>query len=126
MAKKDEELAQVQRQLLEVLGRRPKPVQPQHMGPQIVINNHDNDPNVLFVRFRKRRPKGFTRKEDPLTAEDWLAHTKNIFDLFQCTGRQQVHLAASMFTGLTDIWWKTLKDGYQNIANDTAWTTFKE
>ena len=31
-----------------------------------------------------------------------------------------------MFTGLADIWWKTLKDGYQNIANDTAWTTFKE
>ena len=33
MAKKDEELAQVQRQFLEVLGRRPEPVQPQHMGP---------------------------------------------------------------------------------------------
>ena len=28
MAKKDEELAQVQRQFLEVLGRRPEPVQP--------------------------------------------------------------------------------------------------
>ena len=54
MAKKDEELAQVQRQLLEVLSRRPKLVQHQHTGPQIVINNRDNDPNVLFERFRKR------------------------------------------------------------------------
>ena len=31
-----------------------------------------------------------------------------------------------MFTDLADIWWKTIKDDYQNIANDTAWTIFKE
>ena len=31
-----------------------------------------------------------------------------------------------MFIGLADIWWKTVKDRYQNIANDDAWTTFKE
>ena len=82
------------------------------MGPRIVINNRDNDLNVLFERFRKRGPKEFTGKEDPLTVDDWLAHTKNISHLFQCTGRQQVHLAASMFIGLADIWWKTLKDDY--------------
>ena len=35
-------------------------------------------------------------------------------------------MAASMFIGLADIWWKTLKDSYQNVANDTAWTKFKE
>ena len=87
MAKKDEELAQVQRQLLEVLGRRPEPIQPQHMDPQIVINNCDNDPNVLFKRFRKRGPKEFIGKEDHLTADDWMAHIENIFDLFQCTSR---------------------------------------
>ena len=86
MAKKDEELAQVQRQLLEVLGRRPEPMQAQPMGPQIVINNRDKDPNVLFKCFRKRDPKEFTGKQDPLTADDWLAPTKNIFDLFRCTG----------------------------------------
>ena len=126
MAKKDEELAQVQRQLLEVLGRRPEPVQHQHTSPQIVINNRDKDPNVLFKRFRKRGPKELIGKEDPLTADDWLAHTENMFDLFECTGKQQVHLEASMFIGLEDIWWKTLKDGYQDIGNDTAWAIFKE
>ena len=82
MAKKDEELAQVQRQLMEVLGRRQEHVQHQHMGLQIVINNRDKDLNMLFERFRKRGPKEFTGKEDPLTADDWLAHTKNIFNLF--------------------------------------------
>ena len=61
-----------------------------------------------------------------MTADDWFAHTENIFDLFECTGRQQVHLVASMFTGLADIWWKALKDSYQDIANDIAWATFKE
>lgn len=60
-----------------------------------------------------------------MTADDWLAHTNNIFDLFECKGKQQVHLVASMFTGLADIWRKTLKDGYQDIANDIAWATFK-
>ena len=125
MAKKDEELAQDQRQLLEVLGRGPEPVQHQHTGPQIVINNRDKDPNILFEHFHKRGPKEFTGKEDPLTVDDWLAHTENIFDFFECTGKQQFHLAASMFTGLADIWWKTLKDGYHDIANDTAWTSFK-
>ena len=108
------------------MGRRLEPVQHQHTGPQIVINNRDHDPNVLFECFRKRGPKEFTGKEDPLTIDDWLAHIENIFDLFECTDRQQVHLAASMYTGLADIWWKTLKDGYQSITNDTAWTTFKE
>ena len=101
-------------------------MQPPHMGPQIVIENRDHDPNVLFERFRKGGPKEFTEQEDPLTADDWLAHSKNIFDLFRCTGRQQVHLAASMFTSLAYIWWKTLKDSYQNIENDTTWTAFKE
>ena len=81
---------------------------------------------MLFECFRKRGPKEFTGKEDPLTADDWLAHTENIFNLFECTGKQQVHLAASIFTGLADIWWKTLKDSYQDIANDIAWATFKE
>ena len=70
MVKKDEELAQVQRQLLEVLGRRPQPVQHQHTGPQIVINNRDKDLNNLFERFRKRGPKEFTDMEDPLTTDD--------------------------------------------------------
>ena len=101
-------------------------MQPPHMRPQIVIQNRDHDPNVLFERFRKRGSKEFTGQEDPLTANDWLAHTENIFDLFRCTGRQQVHLAASIFTGMADIWRKALNDGYQNIANDDAWTTFKE
>ena len=81
---------------------------------------------MLFENFRKRGPKEFTGQENPLVVDDWLSHTENIFDLFRCTGRQQVHLATSMFTGLADIWWKTLKDGYQNIANDDTWTTFKE
>ncbi|XXG72574.1 hypothetical protein AAC387_Pa07g1641 [Persea americana] len=92
-----------------------------HMGPQIVIQSRDYDhPNVLFEIFRKSGPKEFTGQEDPLTADDWLTHMENIFNLFRCTGRQKVHLATSMFTGLADIWWKMLKDGYQNIANHQA------
>ena len=60
MARKDEEhtreMAQMQRQLLEVLERRPEPAPAQAPGPQIVINNREHDPNALFERFRKRGP----------------------------------------------------------------------
>ena len=49
MAKKDEdharEMNQVQRQLLEVLEKRPEPAPAQPLGTQIVFNNRWNDPN---------------------------------------------------------------------------------
>ena len=55
MTKKDEdharEMAQVQRQLLEVLERRPELVQAPPPGTQVVFNNRGNDPNDLFRRF---------------------------------------------------------------------------
>ncbi|KAJ8633208.1 hypothetical protein MRB53_026544 [Persea americana] len=66
MAKKNEKMAQVQRQLLEVLERRPQPPPMSPLGMNIVINNKDHDPNVLFERFRKRGPKEFSSQEDPL------------------------------------------------------------
>lgn len=91
MAKKDEdharEIAQVQRQLLKVLERRPEPAPAQPTCTQIVINNRGNDPNALFEHFLKRDPKGFTRQEGPLAADDWPVHTENIFDVLRCTGR---------------------------------------
>ena len=83
MAKKDEdharEMAQMQRQLLEVLERRPEPGPAQPPGPQIVMNNLEHDPNALFEHFRKRGPKEFTGHEDPLAVDDWLEHMENIF-----------------------------------------------
>lgn len=94
------EMQEMQRQLLEVLQRRPEPVQAQ---PAIVINQREHDPNALFEKFRKRGPKEFFGTEDPLAADDWLEHTENIFEIFQCTGRERVQLATSLFTGSADI-----------------------
>ena len=51
LAKKDEEMAQVQRQLLEVLQNRPQPLRRQPGGPNIIINNRYQDPNILFTRL---------------------------------------------------------------------------
>ena len=112
---------------MEVLQNRPQP-QPQPLQPlcpNIVINNRDHDPNVLLERFRKRGPKEFSGQEDPLDADDWLVNTEKIFDVFICTDRQKVHLTASLFYGLTDTWWQTVKEPYQTKANETAWETFK-
>ena len=129
MARKDEEhareMAMMQRQLLEVLERKPELAPAQSLGPQIVINNREHDPNALFERFRKRGPKEFTGHEDPLGANDWLEHTENMFEIFTCTGRQQVQLTTSMFTGLADIWWKTVRAEYRTIADAEACSSFK-
>ena len=128
MAKKDEdharEMTQMQRQLLEVLERRPAPIA-QPAGAQFVFNNRGHDPNDLYERFRKRGPKEFTGQEDPLAADDWLEYMENIYEIFQCTGKQRVDLAASMFTGLADIWWKTVKAEYRTMPDAEAWGNFK-
>ena len=92
MAKRDEdharEMTQVQRQLLEVLERRPEPLPAQPMGTQIVLNNRENDPNALFECFREKGPKEVTRQEDPLAAYDCLEHTENTYEVFRCSGQQ--------------------------------------
>ena len=128
MAKKDEdhtrEITQMQRQLLEVLERRPAPVA-QPAGAQFIFNNRGHDPNDLYERFRKRGSKEFTGQEDPLVADDWLRYTENIYEIFQCTGKQRVDLAASMFTGLANIWWKTIKAGYRTMPDAKVWANFK-
>ena len=97
----------------------------QPFGPNIVINNRDHDPNLLFERFRKRAPKEFSGHEDPLNADDWSTNTEKIFDVFTCTGRQQVHLTASLFYGLADTWWQMVKEQYLTMANEGAWEAFK-
>ncbi|XXG82766.1 hypothetical protein AAC387_Pa10g0658 [Persea americana] len=125
LAKKDEEMAQVQRKLLEVLQHRPQPQPRQLGGPNIIINNKDQDPNILFERFRKRGPKEFSGQEDALAADDWLVNTEKIFDVFTCTGREKVNLTASLFFGLADTWWQMVKEPYQAMADETAWDTFK-
>ena len=113
LGKKDKEMAKVQKQLLEGLQNRPQP-QPlpnQPLGPNIITNNRDHDPNILF--------------EDPLAADNWLVNTEKIFDVFTCTGRQKVNLTASLFYGLADTWWQTVKKPYQTMVDETAWETFK-
>ena len=79
----------------------------------------------MFERFRKRGPKEFSGQEDPLDANDWLVNTEKIFDVFTCMGIQKVNLTASLFYGLADTWWQTIKEPYQTMADATAWDIFK-
>lgn len=123
MAKKDEKMTQVQRQLLKVLQNRPQP-QPrprQALGPNIIINNREQDPNILFEIFRKRAPKEFSGQEDPLATDDLIVNTEKIFDVFTRTGRQKVNLTASLFYGLADTWWQTFKEPFQTMVDETTW-----
>ena len=87
------------------------------MAPPVGGNNRANDPNVLYERYRKRDPKESLGTENPLSADDWLEHTENIFEIFTCTCRERVQLAASMFTRLADIWWKTVRPAYAAVVD---------
>ncbi|WP_274923111.1 hypothetical protein, partial [Streptomyces clavifer] len=60
-----------------------------------------------------------------MTADDWLEHTENIFEVFQCTGGQRVQLASSLFTSSADIWWKTIREEFRHMADGVAWANFK-
>jgi len=126
MMKKDEdharEMAEMQRQLFELLQRRPEPVQP---PPAVVIHQREHDPNALFEKFRKRGPKEFVGTEDPLVADDWLAHIENIFEIFRCTEGEKVQLSASLFVGLADNWWKTVREEYRLMDEAVIWGSFK-
>ena len=120
-------MTQVRRQLLEVLQNthRPQPQPRQPLGLNIIINNRDRDPNILFERFHKRGPKEFLSQEDLSATDDWLVNTEKIFDVFMCTGREKINLTASLFYGLADTWWQTIREPYQTMADATTWETFK-
>ena len=85
----------------------------------------DSDPNSLYEKFRKWGAIEFTGLEDPLTADEWIVHTKNVFDTLQCTCRQKVALATSMLRDVTDTWWKSVRPPLRTIADADAWTTFE-
>ena len=118
MAKKDEdharEMARLQTQLLEMIERWPEPIPVEPFAP---VHPRTNDPNILYERFRKRGPKEFTGIEDPMAADDWLEQIENIFEIFTCTGLERVQLAASMFSGLADRWWKTVRAAYREMPD---------
>ena len=59
-----------------------------------------------------------------MAADDWLEQIENIFEIFTCTGLERVQLAASMFTGLADSWWKTVRAEYRDIDGQ-IWLIFK-
>ena len=60
-----------------------------------------------------------------MEADDWLEQIENIFEIFTCTGLERVQLAASMFTGLGDSWWKTVRAEYRDIPDSQTWLNFK-
>ena len=82
------------------------------------------DLNDLVEKFVKRFPPNFNGVEGPVEADEWAIQIKKIFKLFKYTGKQQVQLAAHMFLGTAEGWWKTIKSAYDTTEDDKAWETF--
>ena len=68
----------------------------------------------------------FTGLEDYLIADEWIMHIENVFKTMQCTSRQKVALAASMFRDIANTWWKSVCLSYRTIAEADAWSTFEK
>ena len=62
------------------------------------------DLNELVEKFRKRFPPEFHGIEDPTVADEWVVQMEKIYEVFKCTGFQQVQLAAHMFRGAAERW----------------------
>ena len=112
-----EDFAQFQSQVLDVMERVAQP------SPAVSVR--EADPNVIFEKFLKRGPPEFTGTEDPMVADDWLVRLEKIFRVFECTGQQQVQLAAYMFRGVAEDWWRTVHRSFEAIGDEIAWAAFR-
>ena len=84
------------------------------------------DLNELVEKFRKRFPPEFHGIEDPAVADEWVVQMEKIYEVFKCTGIQQVQLVAHMFRGVAERWWKTVKHPNETVEEEVAWKTFNE
>ncbi|XXG89231.1 hypothetical protein AAC387_Pa12g1283 [Persea americana] len=103
--------------MMEVLQR---PTQPS----QLIMPAKVVEPNDMFDKFKKRAPPQFYGNEDPLDADEWVVQIEKIFEVFKCTRKERVQLAAYMLRGKAEMWWKSVKTPYETIEDDTAWTSF--
>lgn len=113
-----EDFAQFQAQVLDVIDRVAPPAHEE-------VPIWEADPNVIFEKFLKRGPPEFTGADDPLVADDWIVRMEKIFRVFECTNQQKVQLAAYMFRGVAEDWWRTIQRHYEAIGDEIAWTAFK-
>lgn len=49
---------------------------------------------------------------------------EKIFEVFRCTGRDQVQRAKYMFRDTAESWWKAVLTPFETIVDDTAWESF--
>ena len=112
-----EDQATFQTQMMAVL-ERPAPI------AQVIMPARVTDPNDVFDKFKKRNPPEFYGNEDPLDADEWVVQVEKIFEVFRCTGRERVQLAAYMLRGTAEMWWKSVKTPYVTIDDEVAWESF--
>lgn len=80
--------------------------------------------NDLVEKFRKRFPLESYGTKDPTDADEWVVQMEKIYEVFKCTGRQQVMLATYTFHWVAKRWWKTVKNPYVTAEDGNAWKTF--
>ena len=102
------------------------PVQPPPIVPaQVVVQQKERDPNVLYEQIRKRGATEFHGTEGVIQADEWLEHIENVFEMITCTVRQKVLLASSVLRGVANVWWKSVKDALLAIPEAEMWEAFK-
>lgn len=108
-------------QFARYLDKQPDPTQ----LTQVVMAPRDPDPNT-HEKFRKLGAIKFIGHAILLDVDDWLVEIENVFEVLVSTGRQKVSLAAYMFEGVTDTWWKNIQVPYKTMEDATTWNAFKD
>lgn len=112
--------------MVQVLQRPVPPI-------QVNVPARVTDPNDMYDKFKKRNPTAFYENEDPLDADERVVQVEKIFQVFQCTNKEKVKLAAYLFKGgVAEMRWKSVKTPYDTITKTTkiteatAWTSFEK
>ena len=106
-------------------GRPPRVTEPVRRTerPVVVEVQEERENRKLLADFINLRPPAFKGESDPDKAEHWIREMEKIFDVFHCTPRQMVELAAYMLKERAGRWWDSVKIANPDWRN-MVWEDF--
>ncbi|XP_022938326.1 uncharacterized protein LOC111444461 [Cucurbita moschata] len=90
--------------------------------------NPQSDRGASWLKdFRRYNPRPFVNsKEDPTTAQMWIANMETTFESMRCPDEHKVACAVYVLQKDAEVWWADNKQNINLGEGITTWETFKE
>lgn len=75
-------------------------------------------------RLSSHKPRTFDGESVMVKFEDWIAYMEKLLEIISCSEHMKVKLASVYLEGPADIWWRTIKQNFQQP--DYTWDKFLE